>query len=158
MTPALTRVMGLCEPVVQSMGFECVHAELGGGGGRGVLRFFIDGPDGVTVSDCTGVSRQLSAVLDVEDPISGAYTLEVSSPGLNRPLGRFQDFERFTGDQVSLVTAEALDGRRKWSGLISGIRDNLVMLNVDGEDVDIPFDMISRANIEFDYESALKQG
>jgi ribosome maturation factor RimP len=158
MSPALAKVMGLCEPVVNNMGFDCVHVEMGGGDGRNVLRFFIDGPDGVTVSNCSRVSRQLGAVLDVDDPISGAYTLEVSSPGLDRPLGRFLDFERFAGDLVSLVTSEALEGRRKWSGEISGIRENLVMLSVDGNDIEIPFEMITRANIQFDYESALQQG
>jgi ribosome maturation factor RimP len=157
-SPVLDQVMGICEPVLESMGFECVHVEMSGGSGRKILRFFIDGPDGVMLGDCTRVSRQLSAVLDVDDPLSGAYRLEVSSPGLDRPLGRLLDFERHVGEEVSLVTAEALDGRRRWKGQLKGVKNQSVMLRVDGNDIEVPFELITKANIHFDYESALQKG
>src|SRR5690348_9661657 len=96
------RLLGLLEPAVEALGFELVELEFHGQGGGSLLRLYIDKAAGVTVDDCEQVSRQVSAVLDVEDPLPGAYTLEVSSPGLDRPLRKQADYARFAGRQAKL--------------------------------------------------------
>ncbi len=159
-----TDVLKACEPTLSSLGYDCVHLEYLGprsGGGRGVLRVYIDWPKsdgaaktGVTVNDCAKASRQLGVVLDVEDVVPGAYTLEVSSPGLDRPLGRLSDFERFAGQDAVIKTTEAIDGRRNWAGALTGVEDGDVLLDVDGEPVRIPCDAIRKANLKYSFEKA----
>ena len=103
----------LLEPAVSALGFELVGVEFVSGR-RGLLRLYIDSEDGVTIDDCQAVSHQVSGLLDVEDPIQGQYSLEVSSPGLDRPLFRAADFERFAGHEVSLRLVAPVEGRRKF--------------------------------------------
>ena len=104
-SPEIARLL---EPSISALGYELVAVELAGSGPDRVLRVYIDHPDGITVDDCADASRQVSAVLDVEDPISGSYVLEVSSPGLDRPLVKVADFERFKGSLVKLRSGWAL--------------------------------------------------
>lgn len=133
---------------VEAMGYELVAVETSGGPGRGMkLVLFIDRPDGISVDDCALVSRQVSAMLDVEDPIPGQYTLEVSSPGVDRPLARREDFERFAGSPVRVQLARALDGQRKFKGRLMGVEGESVVLEVDGESVRLPFESIERARL-----------
>ena len=106
------------ESAVQGLGYELVGVEYLPQGRRSLLRVYIDTPGGVTVDDCERVSHQVSGVLDVEDPIRGQYVLEVSSPGLDRPLFTAEHFQRFAGSRVRLRTSPPLDGRRNFSGLI----------------------------------------
>jgi len=137
----------LLEPSVTALGFELVAVELVGNGNDRVLRVYIDHPDGITVDDCADVSRQVSAVLDVEDPIAGMYTLEVSSPGLDRPLVKAADFKRFAGSLIKLRTHEAVLGRKNFTGLLSEASDNNVVIEVDGEPYEIGFANIERARL-----------
>lgn len=132
---------------VQALGFELVDAELMGGRQHKTLRVYIDGPQGVTVDDCADVSRQLSAILDVEDPFPGSYTLEVSSPGLDRPLVTPADFRRFQGATVRVRLSSALDGRRNFTGRLLDTTADGVVVEVDNEQFRLPFDAIERARL-----------
>ncbi len=146
-------IVSICEPVLNSLGFDCVHVEFNSGGEHGTLRMYMDHPDGVTLDDCAAVSRQLEAVLDVEDIIEDAYTLEVSSPGLERPLGRRSDFERFVGQQIMVTTRNAQDGQRRWNGALLGVTDDDVLMHVDGQTIPIPFANVKQANLKYEFGS-----
>ncbi len=122
----------LLEPGVSALGFELVDVELAGGGGHQTLRVYIDSPEGVDVDDCVGVSRQLSAILDVEDPIAGEYSLEVSSPGLDRPLVTPAHYRRFVGETVKLTLSQPLDGRRKFKGQLVEAADDHIVIEAEG--------------------------
>ena len=140
--------VALFEPVVESMGYELVGVEFHGSEHHGVLRIFIDHENGITVDDCAAVSHQISAILDVEDPIAQAYDLEVSSPGINRPLFKLSDYERFVGLNAKIKLAVALNGRKNFSGVLQGIDDNnLVLINVDNETFKLPYHDIAKANL-----------
>ncbi len=144
---ASTKVQKLIEPIVDGLGYECFGIEFISQGKNSVLRIYIDSADGVLVDDCEKVSRQVSSVLDVEDPISGHYTLEVSSPGLDRPLFKAEHFKRFQGSVVKLKLAVSVLGRRNFTGtLVEGAND-LVVVEVDGEEFEIPFDDIDQARL-----------
>jgi len=140
-------ISGLLEPSVTALGFELVSVELIGSGNDRTVRVYIDHPDGITVDDCADVSRQVSAVLDVEDPISGAYVLEVSSPGLDRPLVKPADFERFAGSLVKVRTHEPVLGRKNFTGLLSEAAGDNVVVEVDGEPYEISLANIERARL-----------
>jgi ribosome maturation factor RimP len=132
---------------VRALGFEMVDVELGGARQHQTLRVYIDGPRGVTVEDCADVSRQLSAILDVEDPIPGSYTLEVSSPGLDRPLVTPADYRRFEGAEVRIRLLRAQAGRRNFRGRIVGTTTDAVLIEVDGEPRRLAFADIERARL-----------
>ena len=135
-------------PTVEDMGFDVVRIHLSGQQ-RLRLQVMIEpmGGGAVSVDHCADVSRAISALLDVEDPIKGAYTLEVSSPGIDRPLVRAIDFERFAGFEVKVEMTRLIDGRRKFEGRLVGIEDGLVRLVMDGEEVALPFADIQRAKL-----------
>ncbi len=134
-------------PVVEAMGYELVGVEFHGGDHHGTLRVFIDQEQGITVDDCAAVSHQVSALLDVEDPIQQAYDLEVSSPGINRPLFASSDYERFSGQKAKIKLTVALNGRKNFSGILQGIEDDIVRIDVDNEIFELPFHDIARANL-----------
>lgn len=135
----------LLEPVVQGLGYEWVGAEFDGH--QRVLRIYIDTPEGVTLEDCSKVSYQVSGVLDVEDPIPGRYQLEVSSPGLDRPLFTLEHFVRFSGAMVRLQLSSALEGRRRFRARLEGVEGREVLLLEDGQHYRIPFDLIEKARL-----------
>jgi len=138
----------LFEPGVQALGFELVDVEYAADGGRNVLRVYIDRPAGITVDDCAKVSRQISAVLDVEDPIPEGYTLEVSSPGLDRPLRGERDFARFAGQRADVRMRQPDEtGRRRYVGRVRGVAQGVVTLEVDGEAVALQLDAMERARL-----------
>ena len=138
---------GRLESGVRALGFELVDVELRGARQHQTLRVYIDSPRGITVGDCADVSRQLSAILDVEDPFPGSYTLEVSSPGLDRPLVTPADFRRFEGALIKLRLLHGLDGRRNFTGrLVEATADGIVV-EVDRERVSLPFEAIERARL-----------
>jgi ribosome maturation factor RimP len=138
----------MLEPGVQALGFELVDVELEGRGARATLRVYIDGPQGVGLDDCAKVSRQLSGILDVEDPIKGSYNLEVSSPGLDRPLVRPADFRRFAGETVKLRTYEPFDGRKNFKGRLAEVSDEGVVVEVEeGQRFRLRFEAIERARL-----------
>ncbi len=138
---------GRLESGVQALGFELVDVELMGGRQHQTLRVYIDSPQGVTVDDCADVSRQLSAILDVEDPFPGSYTLEVSSPGLDRPLVTPADFRRFQGAVVKIRLLQPQDGRRNFTGRLVEATAEAAVVEVDGARFSLPFDVIERARL-----------
>lgn len=135
------------ETAVQGLGYELVGVEYLPQGRRSLLRVYIDTPDGVTVEDCERVSHQVSGVLDVDDPIHGQYVLEVSSPGLDRPLFTAEHYRRFAGRRVRLRISPPLDGRRNFSGVLRGLRDNLVVIAQEEGEVEIPLRHVEQARL-----------
>ena len=139
----------LLEPVVSSMDYEFVGLEFISQGRHSILRIYIDSENGVGVDDCANVSRQLSAVLDVEDPIASEYSLEISSPGLNRPLFKLSQYEQFIGEEVKFKTIrpQLENGQRKFKGTITAVENNNVVFDIDNEVLSVPFTDIDKANI-----------
>jgi ribosome maturation factor RimP len=127
------KLLELLEPVINRLGYSVVDIEYQPRGRRATLRIFIDAPDGIALGDCERVSHQVSGVLDVEDPIPGTWQLEVSSPGLDRPLRTAADFEHFAGQAVKLKTRPLIGGRRRFKGTLVGIEDDRVILDLAGE-------------------------
>ncbi len=145
-------VRATAERIAASEGLELVEAEWKGGSRRGVLRVFIDKPDGVTHADCECVSHQLSAALDVEDMVPGSYNLEVSSPGLDRKLSKPADFERFSGRKATLRVREPLQSTRQLTGHLDGTSDAAVLLRTTkGETVRVPFGDIEQARLVVEF-------
>jgi len=142
-----TALRSLLEPGVQAMGCELVDVELVGSGPRMTLRVYIDKPGGVTVDDCADVSRQLSAILDVEDPLPGSYLLEVSSPGLDRPLVTADDFRRYVGETIRVQMHQPIAGRKRFKGRLLEASDEQVTLEVDGERFDLVLADVERARL-----------
>lgn len=145
------RVQALIEPGVSAMGYELLGVEYHSQGRHSVLRIYIDHPEGIGVEDCQAVSRQVSGVLDVEDPIHGQYNLEVSSPGLERPLFSLAHYERFVGEQVVIHLGAPLDGRRKFSGRLKAVEGEEVIVEQDGEEFVIPFANIEKGRLRPDW-------
>lgn len=139
--------MEMLAPAVAAVGFELWGVEFFQQGRHSVLRLYIDGPEGVTVDDCAVVSHQASGVLDVEDPIAGEYTLEVSSPGWDRPLFTLAQYARYVGTEVSVRLASPLNGRRRYKGVVLQAADGVVELQVDAETVRVPFAAIDKGNV-----------
>ena len=144
----------LLEPAVEGLGYELSDLELKLGGRDGVIRVFIDkpgsagdNPDRVGLDDCEAVSRQISAVLDVEDPIPGHYVLEVSSPGLDRRLTKVEHFRRFTGEDVRIKLRFPVEGRRNFRGAIRAVDDDNVEVEVDGQSHRLPIATIASARL-----------
>ena len=135
------------EPAVESQGYELVDLELRLGGRDGVIRVFIDKPEGVGLEDCEMVSRQISALLDVEDPIPGHYVLEVSSPGLDRRLTKVEHFRRFAGEDVRIKLRFPLEGRRNFQGAIRAVDDENIEVEVDGQSHRLPIATIASARL-----------
>ncbi len=150
-------VSGIALPILESLGMELVDIEFARAGRESVLRLFIDKQGGVTLDDCADVSRELSAILDVEDVIPGHYSLEVSSPGLDRPLKNPADYERFAGCLVRVRTYEALpddagNKRKIFIGRLVGLVDgNVAMKLSEGQTASIPLEKIAKANLEFEF-------
>jgi ribosome maturation factor RimP len=141
------RLTELFAPVVQSLGCELWGVEYLAQGNNSVLRVYIEKTDGVMVEDCERVSRQISSIMDVEDAIRSEYTLEVSSPGMDRPLFQLQHFQENLGEEVSIRLRVAFEGRRRFKGLLKGIEDDEVILEVDNEEYILPYELIDKANI-----------
>ncbi|MGH8547937.1 MAG: ribosome maturation factor RimP, partial [Methylococcales bacterium] len=141
------RLTKIIEPIVSGLGYECVGVEFVPHAKQSVLRVFIDSENGVLVDDCAKVSHQLSGALDVEDPIPGNYQLEISSPGIERPLFKLADFDRFKAQTAEIELYEALHARRKYRGYLEGTREQAIILEVDGTIHEIPFDLIKKARL-----------
>lgn len=143
----IDNISELFRPAVTALGLELWGVEHLVRGRESLLRIYIDGPAGISIEDCEKVSRQVSAILDVEDPIPGEYTLEVSSPGFDRPLFDFEQFGRFLGEIVSLRLRTPLDGRRKFKGKLEKAENGVLSVTVDGNVYDIPYQQVDKANI-----------
>lgn len=143
------RIIILAEQVAASMGMEVVLVEIKGGGNRSIVRTFIDKPGGVGLNDCEQFSKRLSVLLDVEDFIPFSYVLEVSSPGLNRPLIKEADYRRFTGKNAKVRTRLPVEGQRSFKGKVLGITEGRVGLEVaPGKPIEIALSNIEKANLE----------
>lgn len=156
-TPLLTDIQALLEPILADFGLECVDLEYKREGQGNVLRIFIDKPGGVNLDDCVSVSREFGTILEVEDVIKSSYRLEVSSPGLDRPLKKAEDFERFAGQMVKIKTAVMLDPdqrghtRKTFNGTLLGFADGGVrILQTDkaGGEIVLPLADISKAHLD----------
>ncbi|MFN2576904.1 MAG: ribosome maturation factor RimP [Pyrinomonadaceae bacterium] len=152
------RVREIAEQAAIDHGLELVHAEVAGPEGQPVVRVFIDKSGGVTHEDCSHVSTQIGTVLDVEDFIHSAYTLEVSSPGIERGLYKSADYERFAGHSAKLKTRVAIGNQRNFRGRIIGLEaDSVVFQDRTSGRVTIPFKSIAKANLEVDVENEFRQ-
>lgn len=144
------RLWELVEPVAEGLGLEVVEVEYTFERGGRLLRVYIDKPGGVTIDDCSDLSREFSTILDVEDPIPERYSLEVSSPGLDRPLVKEGDFERFAGRKAKIKTREPIEGRRNFKVTIEGMGEgsSVVVVDADGKRWAIPLAIIEKARLE----------
>lgn len=147
MVASVDMISDLLRPTVQTLGLELWGIEHLMRGRSSLLRIYIDSGQGITIEDCERVSRQVSGILDVEDPLPGEYTLEVSSPGLDRPLFSFEQYQRFVGEVVNLRLRSPIDGRRKFKGVLEKAEADRITLTVDGALVNIAFAQIEKANI-----------
>ena len=136
----------LLQPGAEALGYELVAVELSGGD-TSIVRVYIDTPNGVTVTDCTKASRQFSAILDVADPIASRYTLEVSSPGMDRPLAKPEHFKKVVGSDVKIKMATLVDGRRRFTGELVEATDEFAVVEVDGEQTELLYDEMDRARL-----------
>ena len=148
MSSKLEQLQALVSPVVEALGYQCWGVEFLSQGRHSLLRIYIDKqPGGVVIEDCEIVSRQISGVLDVEDPISAEYTLEVSSPGMDRPLFTLEQFAAHAGEQVKIKLRSPFEGRRNFQGLLRGVEEQDVVVQVDDHEFLLPVDLIDKANI-----------
>jgi ribosome maturation factor RimP len=135
-------------PELAGVGFDLIEVEFGRHGTSGLLRLFIDRPGGVTVDDCAAVSRIVSARLDQIDPIESEYMLEVSSPGIARPLRRVKDFEKYAGERVKVKVVTPVDGRKNFSGVLAGISEGMVLIENDGATFRLHLENVKHANLD----------
>lgn len=148
MQDVIGQIQDIVTPTLEAMGYELVRVQISGGQ-QPTLQLMAERADSaqMSVEDCADISRAVSALLDVEDPIQGAYHLEVSSPGIDRPLTRPRDFERFAGFEARVETRLAVDGRRRFRGQLAGVEEGQVRMLVEGGEVRIPLDGIVRAKL-----------
>ncbi len=137
----------LLQPVIEAMGYELLGIEQGNKGKSDLVRIYIDHEAGIRVEDCEQVSGQVSGVLDVEDPLKAAYTLEVSSPGLDRPLFTLAQFARHTGAEANVKLRQPLAERRRLRGIIEAVTDDNIVMQVDGERYEIDADRVEHARL-----------
>ena len=153
---ATDRLEALLAPIIIDMGYEFVGLEYSSNPKNRLLRVYIDKPEiGVDVDDCAEVSREVSALMDVEEPISGQYTLEVSSPGIERPLFTAEQFESFVGETATVQMLVPVDGRRRFKGRIVGVDDGVVRLEVDGEEYALDVAGVEKARLAPDMDALL---
>ena len=144
-------MQGVIEPILQSQGLELVDLEYQRESHGWVLRIYLDREGGVNLDDCTGVSHEIGALLEVKDLIPNSYTLEISSPGLTRPLKKPQDFNKFRNQLVKIKLFEPIDGRKNFKGTLLGLEENKVRVEVDHQVFELPFERIAKANLEIDF-------
>ncbi|MCU7882272.1 MAG: ribosome maturation factor RimP [Candidatus Thiodiazotropha sp. (ex Lucinoma aequizonata)] len=148
MRSAPEKLKSLVRKEVELLGYELVGVEMTGRGkGGSLLRIYIDHEDGIVLDDCVQVSHQVSGVLDVEDPIKEQYQLEVSSPGMDRPLFEQAHFKRFQGSKVRVKTHTKIENRQRFKGVLSGIEENQVLIEKDGTLYRIPIELIDSARV-----------
>jgi ribosome maturation factor RimP len=148
-----SKIEEIAQRVAASEGLELVEVEVKGGGQHRFVRISIDKPEGVSHGDCELISHQVGTILDVEDVVPGGqYTLEVSSPGVERKLLKALDFERFQGKKAKVTLREPVDGRRNWEGTLAGIEDGLIRLDLErGDPLRFRFEQVQKANLKFEW-------
>ena len=149
------RLTKMLQPLVESLGYEFVGLERSSRPGNAVLRIYIDHEHGVGLDDCSNVSREVAALLDVEDLISGHYNLEISSPGLDRPLFTLAQFGQFAGKEIQLTLFAPADGRRKFKGRILGVQAECIHLDLGGAEIALNFSNIAKARLVPDYDGLM---
>ena len=147
MRQAPEHLVDLIEPIVEGLGYECVGIEYNPHPRNGLLRIYIDTKDGILVEDCTKVSHQVSGMLDVEDPISDNYQLEVSSPGADRPIFKISQFEQFIGSTVTVNLFKPINKQRKITGQIDSVDGEVILLQQADQTIEIPFQALSKARL-----------
>jgi ribosome maturation factor RimP len=147
MSTVIEKVQETATPIIAEEGCEWVHAELVSEEGRRILRLYIDKEGGVTMADCVRVSHAVEDVLEVENCVPGAYHLEVSSPGLNRPLVTIEHFSRVLEQQVVVATREKIAGRAHYKGVLKEVREGHLVIHIDNKDFIVPMEKISKANL-----------
>jgi len=151
MKQAPEHLLNLIEPIVEGLGYECVGVEFNTHPKHGFLRVYIDNEAGVVMDDCTKVSHQLSAILDVEDPIQSNYQLEVSSPGADRLLFKIAHFKRFIGNKVQVSLFKSINGQRKITAMIQNVEGEVIFLQNDEKTFEVPFNVMSKARLIPDF-------
>ena len=147
-----SKIEEIARRVAGSEGLEVVEVEVKGGGNNRLVRIAIDKPEGVTHGDCEVMSQQVGTILDVEDVVPGRYTLEVSSPGVERKLIKPQDYERFQGKKAKITLRDAVEGRRNWEGTLAGVAGDAVMVETEpGKTREFPLNQIQKANLKFEW-------
>jgi ribosome maturation factor RimP len=152
-TDITDKIQVITERVAADRGLEVVDVQLLGGGGHRMLRIFIDKPEGVSHADCEYISQHVGTILDVEDVIPGGrYTLEVSSPGVERKLARPREFERFVGHKVKVKLRQPVENQRHWVGALSGFHEGVITLEpAPGKSIQFPLEQVERANLKFEW-------
>ncbi len=147
------KITDLINPVLEDMGYELVGVEYAAGGKHTILRVFIDTDNGIGIDDCEKVSHQLSAIFDVEDPIASQYNLEISSPGIERPLFHIGHYQRFLGNDISLRLVRPINGQRKFKGAIGRVSEvnHTIELVTELGPITLDIDMIEKANLIADF-------
>jgi ribosome maturation factor RimP len=141
----------LIQPVIEDGGLELVDVTFTKEGNGWYLRIFIDKPGGVGIDDCQNISRKVDQILDEKDPIPQSYTLEVSSPGIERPLRKLADYDRFSGSLAKITTYAPLEGKNSFRGRLIGLRGSDVVLSVNGSEIIIPFEQVAGAHLEVEF-------
>lgn len=148
----IAKIEEIARRVAESEGIEVVEVELKGGGRNQFLRISIDKPEGVTHGDCENISHQVGTILDVEEVVPSHYTLEVSSPGVERKLTTVKDFERFQGKKVKLILKEPIENQKAFEGTLSGLQDHLISLDLAaGKTIQFPHERVEKANLKFEW-------
>jgi ribosome maturation factor RimP len=148
-----SKIEEIAQRVAESEGMELVEVEVKGGGGQRMVRISIDKPEGISHADCELVSQQVGTILDVEDVVPGGrYTLEVSSPGVERKLLKARDYQRFQGKKIKVTLRDAIEGRRHWEGTLAGFENDAVTLETEpGKTVQFPLEQVQKANLKFEW-------
>jgi ribosome maturation factor RimP len=154
----LAEARDIIREIVTQQGLELIDVEYQREPGGWVLRALIDRePGGVTIKDCTDISRDIGDVLEVKDIIAFPYRLEVSSPGVNRPLKKPADYEQHAGEIISVTTAEPLEGRRHFKGRLKGLRESAIQMDIDGRPYSVPLQAVKKAHVEYDFDRDKQQ-
>lgn len=149
--PVASRIEEIAQRVAESEGLEIVEVEVLGGGSKRLVRISIDKPEGVSHADCELISQQVGTILDVEDVVPGHYTLEVSSPGVERKLLKPKDYTRFVGRKAKITLKQPVDNQRHWEGILAGFEDGVISLDAGGKTVRFSFDQVDKANLKFEW-------
>ncbi|MBI2067096.1 MAG: ribosome maturation factor RimP [Deltaproteobacteria bacterium] len=150
MRPDLKKAQAIIEPIVRGLGCDLVELRFLSEAGRAVLRVSVDREGGISLGECQQISREIETPLEVEEVLPGHYYLEVSSPGLDRPLVKEEDYLKFAGRKAALRTGPSIEGRRNFKGILQGIEQGVIRMQIDGQEYRIPFNTVERGHLVFE--------